>query len=48
MSAPKADENYPLLAGKGDHDGIFICRDYACDLPFAKLEEAMEKLGIEE
>lgn len=48
MAASEAAENYPLLAGRNasDETNIYICRDYACQLPVKTVEEAKKILDI--
>jgi hypothetical protein len=50
MAAPAAHEHYPLLAGRNasGETNIYICRDYACQLPVKTLAEAEKMLDIGE
>jgi uncharacterized protein YyaL (SSP411 family) len=43
MAAVDTKEGYPLMEGRlsAPETRIFICRNYACSLPFASPEEAM-------
>lgn len=44
MAEKKANANYPLLEGKNVENGtlIFVCRDYACQLPVKTVVELLE------
>ena len=46
MAAITADEQYPLLAGKGagGDTNIYVCREYACRRPVKTVEEALEEM----
>ncbi|MCO6478224.1 MAG: thioredoxin domain-containing protein [Phaeodactylibacter sp.] len=46
MAAVAADEQYPLLAGKGagGDTNIYVCREYACRQPVKTVEEALEQM----
>lgn len=48
MAAADAVERYPLLAGRNasNETNIYICRDYACQLPVKTVEEAKKILDI--
>ncbi len=48
MAATEAQEQYPLLAGRNarGETNIYICRDYACQLPVKTVEEAVKILDI--
>jgi len=43
MAAPAASLGYPLMDGRlaAPDTLVYICRNYACSLPLASLEEAM-------
>jgi uncharacterized protein len=42
QSADAADEQYPLLAGKGNEDSIYLCKDYACKRPVQSTAALLE------
>lgn len=44
MASREANEKYPLLAGRQSKEGtlIFVCQDYACQMPVEKVEEALK------
>jgi uncharacterized protein len=42
QSADGADEQYPLLAGKGNEDSIYLCKDYACKRPVQSTAALLE------
>jgi uncharacterized protein YyaL (SSP411 family) len=44
MAATDATMGYPLMEGRfsASETLIFICRNYACSLPFTSLEEAVD------
>lgn len=48
MAAPQEQATYPLLAGRNasGETNIYICRDYACQLPVKTVEEARKILDI--
>ncbi|MFN7120107.1 MAG: thioredoxin domain-containing protein, partial [Saprospiraceae bacterium] len=48
MAAPQAQQDYPLLADRNasSETNIYICRDYACQLPVKTVEEAKKMLDI--
>ena len=48
MAAIAADEQFPLLAGKGagGDTNIFVCREYACQRPVKTVEEALGEMGV--
>jgi uncharacterized protein YyaL (SSP411 family) len=43
MAAPAASLGYPLMEGRlaAPDTLVYICRNYACSLPLASIEEAM-------
>jgi uncharacterized protein YyaL (SSP411 family) len=48
MAAEAPTDAYPLLAGRGGKEGetrIFVCQQYACQLPVNQLAEALEQLA---
>ncbi len=49
MASSEADENFPLLAGRNANGvtNIYICRDYACQMPVQNIEDAKKILDIE-
>lgn len=45
MAAAAATNQYPLLAGrmaKDEQSTIYVCRDYACQMPVVEIEKAFE------
>jgi len=48
MAATDAHERYPLLAGRNasSETNIYICKDYACQLPVTTIAEAVKMLDI--
>lgn len=47
MASESADDRYPLLAARkvpANETQIFICRNYACNLPVSTVEEALKNL----
>lgn len=44
MASVDGDESVPLLAGKGglDDTNIFVCKDYACELPVKTIRQVKE------
>lgn len=48
MASPEADERFPLLAGRNANGvtNIYICRDYACQMPVQNIEDAKKILDI--
>lgn len=48
MAASDAEASYPLLAGRNasDETNIYICRDYACQMPVQTVEEVKKMLDI--
>jgi hypothetical protein len=48
MASAEASDDYPLLAGRNasEQTNIYICRDYACQMPVQSVEEAKKILDI--
>lgn len=48
MASANAHESYPLLAGRNasEQTNIYICRDFACQMPVQSVEEAKNLLDI--
>lgn len=45
MASVSANENYPLLSGRGTTNGhtlIYVCQDFACQMPVSELVEAWQ------
>ena len=45
MAATKANEKYPLLAGRGTADErtlIYVCQDFTCQMPVSSIPEALK------
>jgi hypothetical protein len=48
MSTEKALEEYPLTAGKGvaDDTNIYVCKNYACQLPVTNIDAFKEMVNV--
>ena len=46
MAALAADDQFPLLAGKGagGDTNIYVCKEYACQRPVKTVEEALAQI----
>ena len=46
MASEKEEAAFPLLAGRGSSEGvnIFVCKDYACELPVKTIQQVKEMI----